>query len=204
MKIIPICPDSFAANTYALISSGHAFIIDPSVSVEAIKKAVEKENAVIDGILLTHGHFDHVLSMDELRTSEKIKVYIHKNDAEFLPDGRKNAFYEFFRRDRSFGEADVLLSDNDTLSLGDEDIRVIHTPGHTEGSVCYLAGDILVTGDTLFAGTIGRCDLYGGDEQKMRSSLSLLRGLSADLTIYPGHGASCSLGHALDTAAYYL
>ena len=204
MKIIPICPDSFAANTYALISSGHAFIVDPSVTVEAIKKAVDKENAVIDGILLTHGHFDHVLSMDELRSSENVKVYIHENDAEFLPDGRKNAFYEFFGRDRAFGPADILLKDGNVLKFGNDEITIIHTPGHTEGSVCYLSRNILVTGDTLFAGTIGRCDLYGGDEQKMRASLSMLRGLPASLTIYPGHGASCSLGHALDTAAYYL
>lgn len=204
MKIIPICPESFASNTYALISSGHALIVDPSISVDAIKKATENENAVIEGILLTHGHFDHVLSMDELRRSENVKVYIHEKDSELLSDGRKNAFYDLFKRERAFGEADVLLSDGDTIKLGEESLKVIHTPGHTEGSVCYLADGFLVTGDTLFAGTIGRCDLYGGDEEKIRNSLSLLRTLPADLIIYPGHGSSCTLGYALDTAAYYL
>ncbi|MBO5883196.1 MAG: MBL fold metallo-hydrolase [Clostridia bacterium] len=204
MKIIPICPESFASNTYALISSGHALIVDPSVSVDAIKKATEKENAIIDGIILTHGHFDHVLSMDELRAAENVKVYIHKNDSELLTDGRKNAFYEFFRRERAFGAADVLLSNEDTIRLGEETVKVIHTPGHTEGSVCYLADGILVTGDTLFAGTIGRCDLYGGNDEKIRNSLSVLRTLPTDLMIYPGHGSSCTLGYALDTAAYYL
>ena len=107
MKIIPICPESFASNTYALISSGHALIVDPSISVDAIKKTTENENAVIEGILLTHGHFDHVLSMDELRRSENVKVYIHEKDSELLSDGRKNAFYDLFKRERAFGEADA-------------------------------------------------------------------------------------------------
>ena len=204
MTIRSIAPDSFASNCYLIVEDGHALVVDPAVSLAAILQALGEESASCEGIVLTHGHFDHILSMDELRKKENVKVYIHQNDAELLTDGRKNAFYEFFRRERVFGAADILLSDGDTIALGNEEIKVIHTPGHTEGSVCYLAGDFIITGDTLFAGTIGRCDLYGGDDTKIRESLTKLRSLPKDLTIYPGHGASSPLGYALDTAAYYL
>ena len=206
MKIIPICPSSFASNTYLIVSSSHALAVDPSVSVAAIDRALEAEGATLEGILLTHGHFDHMISVESLITdeskSEKPKIYIHSSDAELLCDGRKNAFYEFFGLEHVFPPADVLLEDGDIIPLGDEEIRVIHTPGHTRGSVCYLCGAELISGDTLFSNSYGRCDLYGGDIKKLAESLGRLRGLDPSLTIYPGHGASSLLGSALDNVAY--
>ena len=96
MKIIPIAPFSFGANTYAVIANGHALIIDPSVTVGAITSAAAEENAVIDGIILTHGHFDHIASIDTLRAATGAEVFIHAEDAEMLTDGKKNAFFTFF------------------------------------------------------------------------------------------------------------
>lgn len=204
MKIIPICPASFSSNTYLLVSNGSALVVDPSVSAESILRTVKEQNAELQGILLTHGHFDHILSLDLLRQSLSIPAAIHEHDAVMLTDGRKNAFYDFFGKERIFGAAERRISDGETISLGDETITVLHTPGHTGGSVCYLIDDSLITGDTLFSNTYGRCDLWSGDEAEMQKSLARLRSLPPTLTIYPGHGATARLCDALDEVAYLL
>jgi len=204
LKIVTICEGSWASNCYALISGGHALIVDPSVSVARIAEAVAREGAVIDAILLTHGHFDHIISLDTLRDKLYVPAMIHKDDAEMLSDGKKNAFFTFFGKDRRYRDAEHLLSDNDIIPLGDESVRVIHTPGHSKGSVCSLAGDMLISGDTLFADSFGRYDLHGGDPTALRASLALLRTLNKELTIYPGHGEEAKLGSALDNVAYFI
>ena len=204
MKIVPICADSYGANTYLLVSGGEAFVVDPTVSVGAIQRAAQGENATIRGILLTHGHFDHLFSLDSLRSATGIEAYIHEKDSVMLTDGRLNAFFDFFGKERTYDPAEHLLRGGDLLTLGDEKIEVLHTPGHTEGSVCYRYGDILVTGDTLFADTYGRCDLYGGDISKMRASLKRLSALDGNTVIYPGHGTTEKLSHAIDSVSYLL
>ena len=162
----------------------------------------------------THGHFDHILSVDTLRASAKaegidLKVYIHEGDAPMLTDGEKNGFTFFFGQDRVYAPADVLLRDGDEIPLGGGKVKVIHTPGHSPGSVCYLCVEptgnarILVTGDTLFADNIGRWDLWGGSRDTLFRSLGLLRTLEGRLTIYPGHGDSAKLSLALDNVMYF-
>lgn len=204
LKILSICPESFAANTYALVSDRHAIIVDPSVSVDAITKAVDAEGAKIEAIILTHGHFDHIMSIDTLRRATGARVMIHKDDAEMLTDSRKNAFFTFFGKDKSFAPADELFSDGDEISLGDEVIKVISTPGHSKGSCCFLCPEFMVTGDTLFADNIGRSDLWGGNENSLRDSLKALSNYDRNLKIYPGHGPSAILGNALDNTVYFI
>ena len=204
MKIVSICAESFGSNTYLLVSGNEAMVVDPSVSVSAIMNAVSAEDASLVGILLTHGHFDHILSLDTLRDAMGVKAYIHSNDAVMLTDGKKNAFYEFFGKERTYRPADALLEEGYTIPLGGEMLTVIHTPGHTQGSVCYSCGDILVTGDTLFAEAIGRCDLWGGSKELMADSLRRLSTLPRNTLIYPGHGPSSRLWAALDNAAYFI
>jgi len=204
MKIITVCPESFGANCYLLISNGRALVVDPAPSSGAIQNAALAENAVIDGIILTHGHFDHIVSVDTLRRALCVPLYIHKDDAVMLTDGKKNAFYDFYGMERKYSPADVLLDDGDTLKCGDEEIKVIHTPGHSMGSVCYLFSDGMITGDTLFSDSIGRCDLWGGSDTLIAASLEKLRGYPPKTKIYPGHGPSAILGGALDNASYFL
>ena len=203
MKVLNICEGSWASNCYALISDGHAFIMDPSASLKATLDTLEREDAVLDGILLTHGHFDHILSLDVLRDATGAPAYIHKEDAVMLTDGKKNAFYELFNRERSYRAAEKLLSNGDTVMLGNEKLTVFHTPGHTHGSVCYLCDGMIFSGDTLFLETYGRCDLWNGDINKMHDSLRSMRNLAPSLTIYPGHGQSGRLGDALDNVFYH-
>ena len=162
IRVVSVCAPSFGANTYLLVSGCHALVVDPSGSVGAILEPIRAEDAFPDGILLTHGHYDHILSLDGLREAARIEASVHEEDAVMLTDGRKNAFYEFFGKERVFRPADTLLTDGARIPLGEDEITVLHTPGHTPGSVCYLCGKELITGDTLFADTIGRCDLWGG------------------------------------------
>lgn len=204
MDILPIYSDSYRSNTYIVSSGSAALVIDPSESCDIIISTAAQMGLDIQGILLTHGHFDHVLSLDPLKNALKIKASIHEKDAVMLTDGKKNAFYTFFHRERTFGSADILLSDGDIIRLGDEEITVIHTPGHSEGSVCYHCGDFILTGDTLFSNTCGRYDLWGGDIKKLRDSLRHLRDYDKKTIIYAGHGDPALLGDALDTVAYYL
>jgi glyoxylase-like metal-dependent hydrolase (beta-lactamase superfamily II) len=204
LKIVPIAPYSFGANTYAIISDGHAIVIDPSVTVNAIASAVADEGAVIDAVVLTHGHFDHIVSIDTMRDALGIDVYIHEADAEMLTDGSKNAFLTFFGRDRAYRPADKTLKDGDILKVGEAEIKVIHTPGHSKGSICLLGDDFIVTGDTLFSDTVGRSDLWGGNQAELAASLQRLRLLDRSIMIYAGHGAPERLGIALDNSAYYF
>ena len=209
MKILTICPKSFASNTYLLVSGSSAMVIDPSVSIDAIDKALKDNNASLVGALLTHGHFDHIISVDTLRERFNIPLYVHKNDACMLTDGKLNGFYIFFQRDCVHSPADRFFDDGDEIFIGDESIRVLHTPGHSQGSSCFIfkdddGNDAIITGDTLFANSIGRCDLYGGSVQEIASSIKKLSALDKSAKIYPGHDISSTLGVALDNVSYML
>ena len=200
MEIINLFPGSYASNCSLLLSDGHAAIVDPSPRLARMQSELESRGVTLDFILLTHGHFDHVLSLDELRDLTGVPAYIHEKDAEMLPDSDKNGFSYFFSREKCFREAEKTFADGDELVLGSETIRVVHTPGHTRGSSCFLIDEsgALLTGDTLFDGNIGRYDLYGGDRETIFASLNAMRSLPQDLTIYPGHGGTVRLGDALD------
>ena len=204
MEIREVCPYSFGANTYIVASGTHALVVDPAVSVNAIVSAAGELGAQLEGILLTHGHFDHTVAVDTLRDALSIPLYIHSDDAIMLTDGKKNGYYDFYHKECVHRKADILLGDGDVIDLGNERLTVIHTPGHSLGSVCYLGDGFIVTGDTLFADTIGRCDLFGGSSAQMEVSLERLRTLDGALRIYPGHGAPSLLGSALVSAAYYF
>ncbi len=204
MKIIPVRPPSFSANTYLIVSGSEAWIVDPAVSTVSIRRALEDAKVIPVGILLTHGHFDHTVNMDSLRDTLGVSAYLHAGDREMLTDGQKNGFYDFFGREQTYRSAEEALFDGQRISVGDEQITVIHTPGHSKGSVCFLCGDALLTGDTLFADSVGRWDLWGGNPAELKDSLHRLRALDSNLTIYPGHGTTATLSDALEQSAYFL
>ena len=126
-----------------------------------------------------------------------------------LTNGFINGFYDFYGKECVHKEAQVLLDDGDELSLGNEKIQVISTSGHSPGSLCFLCTDdsnntFLITGDTLFASSIGRCDLWRGDESEMKASILKLSSFDQSAVIYPGHGAAAPLSTALAVAKYYI
>ncbi len=205
MRIHNLFPGSIGSNCYLVEDSGQALIIDPSASASAILRRLREDGCTPVGILLTHGHFDHIMSVDTLRQAEpNLKVYIHEADAPMLTDADKNAFALFFGQERVWNAADVLLQKGDKIQVGSAAFTVIHTPGHSPGSICYLCADegVMFTGDTLFADNIGRCDLWGGSYATIRQSLKSLRDYDGGLTILPGHGDSNTLSKALDNTMY--
>ena len=204
MEIISLISDNYRSNTYLVASDNKCYIIDPGMPSETIINAISDHGLTPIGILLTHGHFDHIFSLDDLREFYKIPVYIHENDAEMLTDSEKNAYSLFFGGSFTAKKPENLLNDGDTLKVGNEQLTVRHTPGHSRGSCCYLSEKIIITGDTLFSCGIGRTDLYGGNGPELFKNLFLLREIpgAKDLTIYPGHGNSATLSDALDNSIY--
>lgn len=193
MDIIKLDSRGFASNTYILVSGQDAAVVDPSAPLSEIKASLG--SLKLRYILLTHGHFDHILTLDSLRASYKCEVLIHENDAKMLTDPSINASEVFGMEFASLG-ADEVISDGDIISLGKEKIKVISTPGHTPGSVCYDCGSDIICGDTLFSTGYGRYDLPGGDPRVLFNSLSLLSRINYNPMIHPGHGASVHLNDA--------
>lgn len=206
MEIIALKPTGFTSNCFIVHNGKDAFVVDPSVSENQIISALKQHNLNPLGILLTHGHFDHIWRAQQLRDALHIPLYVHSSDAEMLTDSKKNAFFTFTGSNFTIDAPENLLNDGDEIKLGEETIKVIHTPGHTRGSVCYDTGDSLITGDTLFAEGFGRCDLYGGDMNELRKSLNKLFKMaeSENRWIYTGHGASSTLKTATDKIKFYF
>lgn len=199
MKIVKVPSVGYESNCFLMIDevSGEFAVVDPSPSIQTIDEAIEKfslESCKFKYIFLTHGHFDHIYSVDDVRDKYGCKVCIHEGDADFLYDSVKNANKLFFGEDLVMNPADVILHGGDVLKLGEESVEVISTPGHTTGCVCYLCGDDLITGDTLFDMSIGRCDLPGGDGKTLIESLRLLSKMDENIKIYPGHGTLSTIG----------
>jgi glyoxylase-like metal-dependent hydrolase (beta-lactamase superfamily II) len=202
MVIKTLAEGLLGANCYLLESGGHAFIVDPAARTEVMESAIRDGGLTLDGILLTHGHFDHMTNLAPLLSRFPVPVYLGVGDRDFPKDGRKNAFSLFFGQDRTYPDATDLLRDGDTLTLGTETLAVIATPGHSGGSVVLLCGDVMVAGDTLFAGSCGRCDLFGGNLETMFVTLKRLAALEGDYRVYPGHGPDTTLSRERRTNPY--
>ena len=172
-----------------------ALVIDPSVSVMQLSRTRGKRLPPIAGIILTHVHFDHMLAVDDWREKTGAPLLVHKADAPALSDGVRNVYRMFTGADGGTAPAERLLCEGDVISCGKEELRVLSTPGHTPGSICLQTKDILITGDTLFAHSIGRTDLPGGDFAVMKKTLTRLKNLPRDFTLYAGHGPATTLSH---------
>lgn len=175
--------------------TGIGAVIDPG-GTEAEKRIItlcESNGVKIKYILLTHAHFDHMLSLEALRNVTGAPLALHSYDADSLQDPTLTYMAQFGGITEGCAPAEIILNDGDSLSLGNTTLTVLHTPGHTAGSVCYMADCVIVTGDTLFHSGIGRCDLYGGDEQAMKQSLKRLASIEGDYKLYPGHGSTTTL-----------
>ncbi len=179
-----------------------AFVIDPGGDAEVIRRVVEAEGLKVKYIVNTHGHFDHVGADGRLREAFAGSVLaIHGLDSRLLADAHEHGVIFGARLDRQ-PAPDRLLEDGTVLSAGSLSLRVIHTPGHTQGGVCLFEEKegLLFTGDTLFAGSVGRTDFPGGSfEDLMSSIVDKVLPLGDEVKVYPGHGPSSTIALEKDT-----
>jgi len=173
-------------NCYLISCGERSVIVDPGGELEEVLPLLE--GMKLDAIISTHGHFDHVMAAAALKEVTGAKYMIHGEDVPFVKDLAEWT-QKFLNKRIEPPEVDEVLGEE--LRVGQESLKVLWTPGHTMGSVCLMGVDFLITGDTLFRGTIGRTDL-GGSMEYMRRSLALLSSLP-DLTVYPGHGPHTTL-----------
>lgn len=168
-------------------------VIDPGDDSGRILDAIHKNGLKVGYILLTHGHFDHVLAVNDVKQETGAKLVIHQKDAPRLKASRMEEYKPFLKGKYKEPTPDFLAQDGDKLKFGSIEATYLSTPGHTPGSCVIMVGDILFTGDTLFYRQCGRCDLPGGDYDQMLHSLKKLALLPGDYTVYPGHEEKSTL-----------
>lgn len=178
-----------------------AFVVDPGGSSENIIEAIEKNGLNIKYILLTHGHFDHVGAVAALVKKYKAPVYMSKDDRAFL-ESPKEVRASSFGMQIEAADVDVFVKEGDEISFSEGTIKVIETPGHTLGSVCYLFENYLFAGDTLFNGSIGRTDFPESDHSLMIESLKKLKKLDDDIYVLSGHGPESQISYEKMTNPY--
>lgn len=187
-----------ATNCYLLINetSKETVIIDPGAQLNIIKSKINNMELKPIAILLTHGHFDHIMVAKELSNEFAIDIHIARPEASVLSDSSLNCS-NLVRQNFTL-DADVLLDNNEIITLADMDIKVLYTPGHTHGGACYYIEDqeVLFSGDTLFFESVGRTDFPTGDIRSLLRSISTqLLTLSESVKVYPGHSEETTIGH---------
>ena len=184
MKHTVMALGAYQTNCYILYSeqSDRCVVIDPGYEPERILAETARLGKTIEAVLLTHGHFDHVGAVRTLVAETDCQVYLHEKDLSMPTQMTAGPLYYT-----------DLYREGSLLDLAGLKIRVIHTPGHTEGSVCLLVDDAMYSGDTLFEGSCGRTDLPGGNWATILQSLKRLAGMEKNYAVYPGHGPSTTL-----------
>jgi hydroxyacylglutathione hydrolase len=168
-----------------------ACVIDPGADGAKIKSFIAKNGLDLKFVINTHGHGDHIAANRDMGAP----VYIHSGDKDCLTDPKKNMSAGIFMFDIVSPKASRVLEDGDVIKLGGLELKVLHTPGHTKGSISLALDGVIFTGDTLFQGGIGRTDLAGGDEEEiLRSIREKLMVYNDDTVIYPGHGGESTIG----------
>lgn len=196
MQLTTIISGPLATNTYVVYGAkeGECFLVDPANSKKALA-FLEEQNLRPTHILLTHGHFDHILGVAQIKEETGAQVLINKSDAAALHDDTENL--STMTRCPVRGVcADRHLNDGDVFDAAGFTIKAIFTPGHTQGGMCYLLENerVLFSGDTLFKLSVGRSDLPGGDPQALYDSILLkLFTLDGDYVVYPGHDSATTL-----------
>ena len=192
MKIRHMAVGPGATNCYIADDGENAVVIDPGFEAERVVAYLSRRKLRLHYIFLTHGHYDHILAAPALREMTGAEIVISAPDCDCLISPLRSLAGRMGLEQRC-EEADILAYENSTFLVGDMTFRWMLTPGHSPGSAVILSGNVMFSGDTLFYGTCGRCDLPGGDERRMKDSLRRLGLLVGNYTVYPGHGEDTTL-----------
>lgn len=186
------------AHSYLLCRFDTCYLIDPSHDLEAMHQALNGRK--LAGILLTHAHHDHVHLIGDF----DVPIYLHLDDAHLLFEDQYNGYAPHVHPYKRKNLDLKYIAHNDKIPFADQFIEVIHTPGHTKGSVCFIYDSKLFTGDTLFKGSVGRHDLYSGSLPELRKSILLLGALPGNVKIYPGHDESSTMRNEQRNNPFYV
>ena len=191
MKIVcqPLGP--VQANCYIIMENHHALVIDPGDVFPSLESILKENECQLDAVLLTHAHFDHIGGVDALLETFQVPVYLNPAEFDFLQDSRLNASMSFYQRIQCHAVASALHTG--MQKIGEFDVEVFFTPGHSIGSSVFKIEDCLFTGDTLFQGSVGRVDLPTGSTEQMLESIAFLKTMDDALNVYPGHGPSSKI-----------
>ena len=197
MKVIRIPAGIYAANCYIIYSetTKDGIIVDPGGDADIILKTIEENNLNVIHIVLTHGHGDHIGGVIDLLNVLKVSLLVHEDDVKMISDSKMN-LSNIMPIGAVELNPDKVLKHGDIIKFGDLEAEIIHTPGHTLGGICIKIEDNLITGDTLFQGSIGRTDLEGGDyDTIIRSIKENLLLLPDNTIVWPGHGVQTTIGN---------
>ena len=193
MKLYHLRSGPLRVNTYFLVNElNQALVIDSGENYKKVKQVESECGFKIEAVLLTHAHFDHAGNAKKLQ-DDGAKIYISELDAPKLLNEQNLS--SDFGREFDYLTADYTIVDGQTLNVCGIDIKVIATPGHTDGSVCFLVANMLFTGDTLFLESVGRTDFITGDRNELVKSVKKLFALDGEYTVYPGHEDFTTLSH---------
>ena len=189
MQVKVIKSGLLQTNSYVVSIDNNCIIIDPAFACDEINEYILNNGYKVLAILLTHGHFDHIVCSNDLAKQYRCKVYVAKNDFDMVVDPVLNGSRRYLKKDIIVDRQYLKVIEKEIiLKLDNFMIDVLFTPGHSKGSCCFLIGDELFSGDTLFRNAIGRVDLYGGDSLEMDNSLKYIFSLSDNVVVFPGHG----------------
>ncbi len=182
-------------NTYVLWdeTSRESLVIDPADEPDTILDFITQKGLSLRYIFLTHAHFDHVGALPELKEQTGAPVILHRDELYIYEAARDMAAFWGYEIG-PLPEPDRLIQDEEKIELGGNHFQVLHTPGHSPGSVCLYGDGMVFTGDTIFAGSVGRTDFEGGDINKLRDSFQRLMQLPPETQVFPGHGPSTTIG----------
>ena len=192
------------ANSYIVADEDtkEAVVIDPGGSAEKILNVLEQNNLNVKHVINTHGHVDHIAANEKIMAETEAQLLIHEADADFLQEPELNLSSFMGAQNIISPAADKTLQAGSQIDCGAINLEVLHTPGHTKGSICLLGDNLLFSGDTLFSRGVGRTDLPTGSRQQLNQSLTQLLELSAELKIYPGHGPATTLAELKEINPY--
>ena len=173
--------------------SKRAMIVDPGDEPDRIMSAVGEEGFSVDYLVCTHAHFDHVGAVPDVRKETGAKILVHKDELDIYHAARDMAAFWGYDME-PLPEPDLLVKDGDEIKLGALLFRVLHTPGHSPGGACLFGEGVVITGDTLFAGSVGRTDFHGGDMTMLKQSFGRLLALPPDTKVLAGHGPASTIG----------